>query len=729
MVAATLLEKGYGTDFAVRYIYGSPLFVACWAVMTACSIAYLVCRKVQKRLVTFLLHLSFVVILLGALVTHLFGLQGNVHLRGDVDIPVQAFVSSDGTVKKFPFALSLKEFRLEYYPGTAAPMDFISRLSVKDGEAETEAVVSMNHIYTYRHYRFYQSGYDADRKGTTLSVAYDPWGIGITYTGYGLLLCSLLLFFFERGSEFRKLLRHPLLKGTAVGVVLLFGLAQGVQAKGGTSVLPPETAAKFGELYVYYNDRVCPLQTLAKDFTVKLCGKSSYNGLTSEQVLTGWLFFYDKWKKEPCIRIKNKEVRRLLGIEGAYASLSDFVGKEGYKLDNALQEDLEMGDKRAIEEANEKFSLISMAAAGSLWKLYPYAAAPDSLAESGKLQIVWYSLADRLPYDMPDEQWGFVRNCMNYVAEKVVKKDYKEVESLLEKIRKYQVREAEDNLPSDARFKAEQWYNAVNNSRPLAMASVTLGILSFVFYCLSMVKRKEVPAAVSAVLFAMLGALFLYLCFTITLRGIAGGHFPVSNGHETMQVMAACVALLTIIFYRKMPVVIAFGFLLCGLALLVSMLGEANPQITQLMPVLSSPLLSFHVVIIMIAYSLLAFVMLNGLTAMVLYGFRKDSAAEVERLQVISRIILYPAVFCLAVGIFIGAVWANVSWGRYWGWDPKEVWALITMLIYALALHPASLPWFRKPLFFHLFSIAAFFSVLITYFGVNFLLGGMHSYA
>ena len=174
---------------------------------------------------------------------------------------------------------------------------------------------------------------------------------------------------------------------------------------------------------------------------------------------------------------------------------------------------------------------------------------------------------------------------------------------------------------------------------------------------------------------------------------------------------------------------VAFGYLLCGLSLLVAMMGEANPPITRLMPVLSSPLLSAHVVTIMVAYSLLAFMMLGGVTGIILHYARGGHALQVERLSLLSRLLAYPAVACLAVGIFIGAVWANVSWGRYWGWDPKEVWALITLLIYAAALHPASLPALRRPMFFHWFTVIAFLSVLVTYFGVNFLMGGMHSYA
>mgnify|MGYP003363938235 CR=1 FL=1 len=728
MIAATLLEKQYGTAFAVKHLYGSPFFIACWGVTVASSVAYLWFRKVQKQLLTLLLHLSFVVILLGALFTYIWGLQGSVHLRQDTDKPVSTFTVANGTVKQFPFNLHLKKFNLEYYPGTSAPMDFVSSIIVEDNGEIFEGEVSMNQIYSYHGYRFYQSTYDSDGMGTTLVVSYDPLGIAITYTGYALLLISMSLFFLGKNSQFRRLLRYPLVR-PLVATTLLLLFTVGVQAKDTPRVLPRETAEKFGNLYVYYNDRICPLQTLAKDFTVKLYGKSSYKGLTAEQVMTGWFFYYDNWKKEPCIHIKSKEIQHLLNMDGEYARLTDFADIQGYKLDEGMQNGAEVRDKRGLEEANEKFSLVSMVAAGGIWKLYPYISTGDSADNGAKRHLIWYSLADCLPYDMPGELGTFVRSSMNYVAEQVARGDFQKVDVLLGKINKYQVREAGEFLPSDTRFKAEKWYNTLNNSRPLAMASITIGILAFIFYCCYMISGKRIPTSVTVLLLTILGGIFVYLCLTIVLRGFVGGHIPMSNGHETMQLMAASVILITFFFCRKMPMVISFGFLLCGLTLLVSMLGEANPQITQLMPVLSSPLLSFHVVVIMMAYSLLAFIMLNGATAIILHYSRKDCSSEVERLQVISQLILYPAVFLLAIGIFIGAVWANVSWGRYWGWDPKEVWALITMLIYALALHRTSLPWFRRPMFFHLFSIVAFFCVLITYFGVNFLLGGMHSYA
>ena len=261
------------------------------------------------------------------------------------------------------------------------------------------------------------------------------------------------------------------------------------------------------------------------------------------------------------------------------------------------------------------------------------------------------------------------------------------------------------------------------------MACMTLGIIFFLIFCLSSSLRQGKSKWLNALLATGLGSVLLYLTLQIALRWIVSDHIPLSNGFETMQFMSWCSALIALCAMRKFRMALPFGYLLCGFTLLVAMMGEASPRITQLMPVLQSPLLSIHVVVIMIAYSLLAFAMLNGVTAVILRYTRSDYKAEVEYLQVVSNIMLYPAVFLLAAGIFIGAVWANISWGRYWGWDPKEVWALITMLVYSAALHASSLPKFRNPIFFHTFMIVAFLTVLITYFGVNFLLGGMHSYA
>lgn len=719
LIAATILEKIYGTGSVVENIYGSFWFCLWWGVAALTALIYMIRCKLHKHRIIFLLHLSFLVILGGALTTHISGVQGKIHLRQG--LATRDFITEGNRVDQLPFTVILQEFRLDYYPGTFAPKDYVSTLLIREqGDSTATGEVSMNRIYSHRHYRFYQSTYDADGQGCTLAISYDPFGIALTYTGYGLLLASILLFFIGRESRFRQLLHSPLLRKSSVALLLMAAVHTTAQAAPPT--LSPTAAEQLGDLYIYHNDRICPLQTMAKEFILKIYGKESYHGLTGEQVLAGWFFHYDQWKEEPMIRIKSPEVRRLLGISSEYASLQDYTDANGYKLENALQTGSGNADRRGVEEANEKFNLISMVCTGSIFRIYPYRSRSDR-------QPVWYSLTDRLPDDVPKEQWSFIHYSMNYVAEKVARNDEAEIIMLLEKIRKYQQKEAEGYLPSPTRFRAEKLYNKVNFTKPAAMGCITIGILTFILLSIPRGKQLYRRKAIRTTLLGLLCLLLAWLLVLNGLRGYVSGHLPLSNGFETMQFMAICTSALTLLCHRKFEAALSFGFLISGLALLVAMLGESNPPITQLMPVLASPLLSAHVVSIMIAYSLLAFTMLNGLSALILRVSREDNSREIARLQVISQLLLYPAVFLLTAGIFIGAVWANVSWGRYWGWDPKEVWALITMLIYAAALHPSSLPWFRKPMHFHFYMLIAFISVLITYFGVNFLLGGMHSYA
>lgn len=737
LTIATILEKVNGTEFVNNHIYSSVPFIILWGSTALASLLYMIKRKLYRQWTTFLLHLSFILILVGAFVTWIDGEQGTLQLK--LGEKTMSFINKGGEKRTLPFSISLEDFEIIYYKGTRAPMDYVSRITVsaENNSESLEGEISMNKIFSFMNYRFYQSGYDANGQETVLSVSHDPYGIGITYTGYSILLVSIILFFLNPQSTFRQLMKsyrnnsQDIKKGCSILFLLFIStFPMGSRAMAADhplpKTLPRETAGRFGDLYILYNDRICPLQTFARDFTIKLYGKPTYHGLTSEQVLTGWLFYYDSWKNEPVIRIKSNEARRLLDIKGQYASVKDFAGSTNeYKLEDAMRQ-IHLGrqitDRKGIEEANEKFNIISMVCTGALMKIFPYRDAKGNTLQ-------WYAQSDRLPNEMGNEQWTFTRKAMNYVHEQIVMKRFDEVNRLLNKIKQYQQKECGEALPSASRFKAEKLYNQFDYSKPIAIFCLCIGLFAFIYYCRCTVTEKNICCSLAFIFNLLLCSIFIYLSMTIVLRGYVSNHLPLSNGFETMQFMAWCTVLLTFFLQRKFTLSVPFGFLLCGLTLLVSMFGEQNPRITQLMPVLQSPLLSIHVVAIMTAYSLLAFIMLNGITAVVLHYSTENCETAIDFLQRISRLILYPAVFLLTIGIFIGAVWANVSWGRYWGWDPKEVWALITMLVYALALHPASLKWFRYPMFFHVFGIVAFLTVLITYFGVNFLLGGMHSYA
>ena len=735
LIAGSVTEQIAGTDAAVKYVYSAPWTICIWAAAVLTGLMYMFLVKMYKHIITCLLHFSFVVILGGALLTHLFGKQGELHLRYD----------SPATTKgiELPFEVKLSNFHIDYYPGTNAPMDFVS-----DIEAEgVSGQVSMNNIFSHRHYRFYQAMFDTDMQGVTLRVSHDPWGIGVTYTGYALLLISICLFFFQKSTHFRELIKKLQATGATATIKTLLIItaitcfnSQVANSQTAGKKLPPTlykpTAQEFCNMYVYYNDRVCPLTTLANDFTTKIYGKPSYKGLSAEEVLCGWLFYYDQWAKEPCIKIKGKETRRLLGIEGKYACLNDFTGKGLYKLDEALRS----GDKNA-KAADEKFQLISMVATASMLKIYPIPAkevTDDKLPVTGDNNPTWYSWVDHMPKHITEEDWQFVMGSMEYVSLCIARNANTEAQDALRKIRAWQESHAgEQNLPSTARFKAEKFYYSANYTRPLAMAFATIGLVLFFVCCLLIAKGKRLNTWINFTFIGLMAALFLYLTMLLTLRWVISGHVPLSNGHETMQFLAWLSAQMTVILtirgiYKEyntrsltqpnFQLLLPFGYLICGMTLMVSMMSQSNPQITNLMPVLQSPLLTMHVAVIMIAYCLLAFVMLNGIAAF----FLKDSR---EQLQVISRILLYPAIFCLTIGIFLGAVWANISWGRYWGWDPKEVWALITMLVYSAMLHTGSIRFLQKPLAFHIYSVVAFLFVLFTYFGVNFVLGGLHSYA
>ena len=472
------------------------------------------------------------------------------------------------------------------------------------------------------------------------------------------------------------------------------------------TTLPQDVANEFGNLLVYHNNRICPLQTLARDYTIKLTGKTSYKDFTAEQVFSSWFFYYDEWRNEPMIKIKGKDAQQALNIKGKYASFNDFYSQQGYKL---------IGTRgKNFSAADEKYNLIIMNLTGSLLKIFPHKDPQTFNSDDNYEQIKWFALNDNLPTDISQAEQLFIHKSMTLVAEYIANAEYTEAIDLIRKIRKYQDSQLGTFAPSKAHITAERIYNHLNFNRPLAIALMLIGILLFV---ITLIKAQTPQWA-----WIILTLTAIYLLFSISLRGYIAGHFPLSNGFETMQFLALIVALLPFInLLRKNThtpsLLIPNCTLISGIALMVATMSELNPRITLLTPVLQSPLLSIHVMMIMISYALFALITLNAIVNLI----KKNRNTQFPTLTF--------ALFLLTAGIFIGAIWANRSWGRYWGWDPKEVWALITMLIYSLPLHRISLKIFQNPRFLNWYYILAFLSVIITYFGVNFILGGLHSYA
>jgi ABC-type transport system involved in cytochrome c biogenesis permease subunit len=696
LMGATIIEPFYGTQFTHDYIYTSPWAIGGWTLLVVFAACHLLHRRRAMGYATQMLHAAFVVILVGAATSHFTSKHGSLHLRKGADM-VESFTDDAGNPSTLPFGVSLREFAVRYYPGTNSPMDFVSSLNFSNRDTAT---VSMNRIHERAGYRFYQSSYDADMQGTTLSVAYDPYGIGITYVGYFLMALSMVLFFFQKRSMLRSLRWGTL--------VLLLSLPAWGSARAATELpttVSPAVAESMGDLYIQYNGRICPLETFAREFVLKIYGKPTYRGLSPVQVTAGWLFYYDRWKSEPMILIKDKEIRQLLGIQGDYACLQDFFSTAGFQLEGRQD--------RGAAAANEKFTLISTVATGTALQIYPV----DNKD--------WYSPSDNLPTSLPEDRWIFIRKSLNLAAQNLYEGHNEETIHLFRQIKKYQQKTVgQENLPSDLQFRAEKLYNVLPLTKVPAMVLLTVGILLYLLSIRALLTRPAAWLLPTAVTFATVA--LAYVTLLIVLRYIICGHIPLAGGFEVMQFMAWCALVLVLAAAKKIGHFgIAAGILVAGFSMLVAGIGESNPAITALTPVLNSPLLCAHVTIIMFAYAMLMFLFLNGLTALFLH--KKETL--VKTLRNISTIMLYPALFLLSIGIFIGAIWANQSWGTYWSWDPKETWALITMMVYAIALHCGSLPVFRRPMVFHVYMVVAFLTVLMTYFGVNFLLGGMHSYA
>lgn len=738
MAAATIVEKSQGTDYAHAHYYGAWWFILIWAVLAALGAFYIIKRKV-KCASTLALHLSFIIILAGALLTHISAKRGMIHLR--IGQPTDTYMAQDEEQgmkeEKLPFSLCLQKFEAKMHDGTNAVADYSSKFTVIDGDDKSEGEVSMNNIYSHRSYRLYQSSYDEDGKGSVLAINADPYGIPVTYTGYALLFISLVWMLFDPKGGYRKLLKSPLLKKGALmtALILSMGNIQTLHAESATgnlqnAVLPKETAEKFGELHILYNDRICPVQTFALDFCKKIYGARSYQGLTAEQVLSGWVFYGNTWANEPFIKIKSGEMKTAMNLPD-YASLNTFFNREmgGYTIGQYVQEYYNGQQDKFHQQAADidgKIQIIMELREGVSLKVLPYTFTKNVKATKDHPFIkagttTWFSPVDKLPQAVEHQHALYIRNVFSLLNGDVKAGNTSRVNEFFVKMKKYQEVSSGNSLPTATQYKAERINNAFPFATILFMANLTLGFIALFYTIYRMTKKKEIKV-LNIALPILLGVSFLALTFGLALRWIISGNVPMSNGYESMLTVAWFVMLISILMQLRIRIVMVFGFLISGFFLLVSHINQMDPAIGQMMPVLNSPLLSIHVSIIMMSYALLSLTFICGIMGICL-------RSHGEELQALSRIFLYPALTTMGYGIFIGAIWANVSWGNYWSWDSKETWALITFMIYAVVVHTQSLPVFRKPLVYHIYITLAFMSIAMTYFGVNYFLTGMHSYA
>ena len=746
MGAATIVEKYQGTDFVGSHIYGAWWFTLLWALLAATATLYYIKHRTRSWTGT-ALHLSFVIILVGAFITHVSAERGTIHLRQG--LPTDRYKVYDRDMNAhpatLPFSIRLDRFDVQYHAGTDAAQDYVSHFTLTDNGQKTQGKVSMNNIFSYGPMRIYQASYDSDGMGATLSTNSDPIGIPVTYTGYALLFVALIGMLIDPRGAYRQLLRHPVFKKGALFLTLLFATAPAstLWAAGTTDnvkahYLPEATAEQFGRLNILYNSRICPVQTVAIDFTKKLYGARSYKGLTAEQVLTGWIFWGEEWMNEPLLKIKDGEMKSILQLP-AYVSANNFFNNDmgGYTIGPYIKEYYEGNHDKfhtQVASVDDKIQLLMDLRRGLLLKIFP---------NTVKGNTIWYAPTENLPKTINAAHQRFIQTIFTLLYDEAEAENYKQMDEMIGKIQKYQVKNAGTSLPTARQTEAERTYNSIPFATILFIVCLTMGVLTFFYTIVRLCRecrleqnhdtragrKSPVDTLVTALSAIVMLASLASLTYCQYLRWTISGTLPMSNGYETMLFVAWIVQVVALVFSLRFRILLTCGFLMSGFFLLVSHISQMDPQITHIMPVLNSPLLSIHVSIIMIGFALLSIPLINGITALIVRMFNRNASTVTLALQQLSLLFLYPAMAALGIGIFVGAIWANVSWGEYWGWDPKEVWALITFMIYAVALHPKTLPALRRPMVFHVFMIVSFLTIIMTYFGVNYVLGGMHSYA
>ncbi len=742
MAIATFIEKYHGTATSQAEIYHAWWFITLQLIMAVNAIAIIKKRGLfaLKNIGSLTLHISFIIMLIGALTTHLFSKEGYIQLREGQS--TDHFVDPKSNERiELGFIVTLDDFVVTRYAGSSSPSSFQSNITVtkeQDNNIERKTeVVAMNKIVNVDGYRLFQTSYDKDERGTLLTVNYDVPGMQITYLGYLLLLLGIIMVPFQPQSRFRTLLKRLNKSKSLYIAFTIIALSATNATLSAQSSIGKEPAERFGSLLIQNNKgRIEPVNTWSAKILRKIHNAESYKGLTSDQVMLNLLLMPHEWAEEPIIRIKNKELRQIIG-SGEYTTYNSiFSGNGEYKIAAELEKIYSTAPnertqlQKDILNLDEVVNIFFQVQSGAMMPIFPH---PHNS------EAQWLNPADELN-GISGQDSLFLTKIIPWYADEVHQAmrtgDYSGAERIVAMINTYQ-RAKSDNSIDLSHINAELKYNRLNIFGRIFKLYLIFGAVMLLLQLISMFKEQRsenhwIKYLSNATLLGIV-MLFALHSYGIGLRWYIAGHGPWSNSYETMVFVAWSAMLIGLIFGRKMPVVSALCSMLTGVLLFVSTLNWINPEISPLVPVLQSYWLMLHVAVIMLSYGFLFISMLLGLTNMITLSLLNKNNKErlmpsVERTTTINELSMIIGVSLLAMGIFLGAVWANVSWGRYWGWDPKESWALITMVIYTAILHMRFVKRLDNIWVFNVKSTWAILSVLMTYFGVNYYLSGMHSY-
>lgn len=751
LATATFLEKGYGTLVAKTWVYYSPLFILWQFLMVVNFIAIAVrFRLFRWRKWGFVLtHLAFIVILSGAFISHLFAVDGFVHIReGESTDELVIQTDRESYVRRLPFELELVKFVLTRYPGSDSPSSYESKLLLHVDGTTREERVYMNNVLDVKGYRFFQASYDPDEKGTILSVSYDVAGRTVTYVGYALLLLGLLGTLLGKGSRFRSLAHRLGTFGDRGLFFLLLGLlswgAMPLKAEDNKSavyeVLQNYTVDKrhatvFATLPVQSNrGRVSPINTFSSEILRKLHKQERFGTLNSDQFLLSLLAMPEMWARVPLIHQTNPELATYYGLTPDNCAFMELFDERGnYKLGEKVREAYH---KSPVERSRFDKDLLKLDEQANIFNQLVNKQMINIFPDADDPNHKWYAPGDDLSAFSGKDSM-FVSHVFGWylgeVRAALKSGDWSKADEILAMIRTYQEKRVNPGLFDMEKIQAEVEYNKLDLFRWCKIGYLIFGGLLLGFSVVALFTRRRWLVYLSR--FFVVGILAVFAChiYGMGMRWYIAGYAPWSNSYETMVYVAWATVLGGLLFVRRSPVTLALASLFGGVILFVSGLNWMDPEINPLVPVLKSPWLMFHVAVIVAAYGFFGVGCLLGITNMGLMAFggsrRVPSlSARIDELTVINEMALWIGLTLMTIGTFLGAIWANVSWGRYWGWDPKETWALVTMVLYAVVLHLRLVKrWYSRWLF-NFLSVVCFSSVLMTFLGVNYFLSGMHSY-
>ena len=656
-----------------------------------------------------------------------------------------------------PFAIRLNEFQLERYPGSMAPSSYASEVTVIKDDKTYDYRIFMNRTLNEGNFLFFQSSYFPDESGTVLSVNNDP-GKWPTYLGYFLLTLGLFLNFFDKKSRFRKLTKFVANKNLAMFVLTLALLSTQNLKANESNTLPAQevdditirvdylnklkneskvTADKFGHLVVQSSGgRMKPLATLNREIVQKLSGKSSFMGMDANQIVLGMITRPDIWKDVKIIKINTPKLKKFLGVAESekYISFSEAFGeKNEYLLTKEsekalLTKPIERGTyEKDIIKVDEKLNIIYSVFNGALLNIFPKVYDEQSADDNFK----WYSPLEAMQ-EFSGQNQAAIGSVVRGLFNSTMDFDWNSANNYIDMIALYQDKVGTDIKPTASKINAEIVFNKLDIFFNLTLAYVLLGFVMVVLAFVVIFKPEFKPAKTTKIILAILSILFAIQTFGMGYRWYLSGHAPWSDIYETLIYISWSAIFAGVIFFRNSLLALGAATIIAGIFMFTAHLTDVDPQITSLVPVLKSYWLTIHVSILTASYGFFGLSAILGFLTLIMFIFRKNRPHlddVVRHVSAINEISLIIGLACITIGNFLGGVWANESWGRYWGWDPKETWAYVSIVVYALVIHLRFVKSLNTPYVLATASLLAFSSIMMTYLGVNFYLSGMHSYA